>query len=67
MSESKAELEATYKIPVYVTWEKVPKGLHTKTALKQMGTILPKDAKPVAIKGGGMNPKWYFLYKTPEK
>lgn len=61
MSESKAYLEATYKLPVYVTWKKVPKGLYTKTALSKMG--IKKIGEPVAIKGGGLNRTWYFLYK----
>ena len=64
MSESKAYLEATYKLPVYVNWADVPNGLHTKTALKQKG--VKKAGEPVAIKGGGMNRTWYFLYRANE-
>lgn len=67
MSESKAFLESTHKVPVYVTWEKVPQGLFTKTALKRDFKIaLPADAKPVAIKGGGMNQNWFFLYRKAD-
>ncbi len=61
MSASKAELEATYKLPVFVTWEKVPQGYFTKTALKKQG--IKEVGEPVGIKGGGLNRTWYFLYK----
>lgn len=44
MSESKAYLETTYGLPVYVRWDMMPQGLYTKTGLKRLGVALPDEA-----------------------
>jgi hypothetical protein len=52
-STTKANLEATYGVPVYVRWHLVPTDLHPRSWYADKGVKIPKSAKPDAVKGGG--------------
>lgn len=62
----KAQVQAMYPgVPVYVRWNLVPDGLHSRTWWKREGVIIPADAKPDGVKGGGQmmgRPRIYELF-----
>lgn len=50
----KADLEAEYGVPVFTGWHLVPRHLHARNWYKKTHkVVIPEDAKPDAIKGGG--------------
>lgn len=63
----KAELEKQFpKTPIYGKWDLVPRGLVTKTKLKQL-KIWRDDLKPVAIIcGRGNDTGYYLLYSVAD-
>ncbi|MCD9188261.1 MAG: hypothetical protein LUM44_17730 [Pyrinomonadaceae bacterium] len=64
MKPLKAELENRFGVPVYTGWHLVPKNLHARNFYKtNFGIVIPEDAKPDAIKGGGKTTggKGYYL------
>lgn len=63
MGYTKRELEG-YGVPVYVSWDKVPEVYQSRTWFKKKGIVIPENAPPDAIKGGGNFPRFYLLYST---
>ena len=61
MKKSKTELEAEFKVPVFVKWKLVSTRYDTRYGLKKRGITVPANAKPDAIKGGGMC-DYYLLF-----
>lgn len=63
MKITKAELEAKFKVPVYVRWHNVPKHLHTRGWYEMRGVKIHRKAMPDALKGGGGYSNHYnFLF-----
>jgi hypothetical protein len=66
MAITKAELENKYGVPVYTGWHLVPGRLHARNFYKkEKGVVIPSDAEPDAIKGGGRTTGgkgYYFLF-----
>jgi hypothetical protein len=59
----KAELEAKYKVPIYVVWDKVPVYLKSRSWFQQNGITIAKSEPPDAVKGGGnISNTIYFLF-----
>lgn len=50
---TKAELEAKFKVPVYVRWHLIPAHLHTRGWFEMEGVRISRKAQPDALKGGG--------------
>lgn len=61
MKKSKADLEKEFGVPVFVKWNLVSTRYDTRYGLKKKGIIVPENAKPDAIKGGGMS-DYYLLF-----
>lgn len=58
---TKAELEDKYGVPCYTQWRYVPDYLHARSWYSK--GMIPRDAKPDAIKGGGgISKVLYFLF-----
>lgn len=68
MGFTKAQLEAKYGVPCYVRWNLVPIHLHARTWFYGgFGVRIPDDAKPDAVKGGGMAFNNFYSYLFDEK
>lgn len=60
-----AELSAKFGVPVYRTWEEVPKHLFTRTAAAKEKVKIPVEVQPDAIKNAASvfdEDKFYLLY-----
>jgi len=66
MITTKAELENKYNVPVFTKWEQVPGIYKTRAYFAEIGVIIPKDAKPDAVKGGGISSgrNMFFLFSV---
>lgn len=49
-------------LPVYVSWDKIPTGLHTKTQLLKEQLAPLEDAQPLAYKKSTMPVRYFALY-----
>lgn len=65
MKRLKHELEAQFGVPVFSKWEQVPPVYETRSALKERGIVVPKSAKPHAIKNS--YPTGYFFLFNPQR